>query len=187
MKEHFFITGFTHVIPWGYDHLLFIICLFFVQKSFKDLSLLSLSFTLAHSITLAAGYFKLILVPPPVTEPLIALSIVVLAYLRMKEGPSFKFPFITVFLFGLLHGSGFAGALSAELDRGYSWFAPLLLFNLGIEAAQFFILAFMYILFHEVMKKNEQEMQTITKIICGLCAAAGMFLFVSRLIETFSE
>lgn len=185
VKEHFFVVGFTHVMPWGHDHLLFIICLFFVQKTFSDLSLLSLCFTLAHSITLAAGYFKIIVIPPPVAEPLIALSIVVLAFFRMKGSAQMKFPFFSVFVFGLLHGSGFAGALNTELDKSYSWFAPLLMFNLGIEVAQFSLLACMFILFAVAFKKNESKMEKPSRIICGICAMVGMFLFVSRLIEFF--
>jgi hypothetical protein len=104
------------------------------------------AFTIAHSLTLVATTLELISVPGPPVEATIALSIVFLAVEIVKRKPgklrlSERFPWVVAFLFGLLHGFGFAGALAEiGLPQGEVPMA-LLTFNLGVEAGQLVIVA----------------------------------------------
>jgi hypothetical protein len=104
------------------------------------------SFTLAHSITLALATLGIVRVPGPPVEATIALSILLLAceIVRMRRGESSltqRWPWVVAFTFGLLHGFGFAGALSEiGLPRGDIPLA-LFAFNVGVEAGQLIFIA----------------------------------------------
>lgn len=141
--------GIEHILT-GPDHLLFVLGLMLVVATYGGgwrLLLASLTaFTLAHSLTLGLAMFGIWGLPPKPVEILIALSIVLLAVelaehaRRQQQGPrptlTLRKPWLVAFLFGLLHGFGFAGALSEvglpDAARGWALF----LFNLGVEIGQ---------------------------------------------------
>ncbi len=140
------LLGFEHILE-GLDHLLFVLLLMLLLRRFWRLAGAITSFTLAHSLTLAAATLDWIRVPAPPVEATIALSIMVLAveYLRadpLRPSPLVRRPWLICFPFGLLHGLGFAGALrEIGLPEGETALA-LLFFNLGVEAGQLtFVLA----------------------------------------------
>ena len=137
--------GVAHIL-FGYDHLLFVLALMLIVRNTRALVLTVTAFTVAHSITLALAALGVVHVPGPPVEAAIAFSIVLVAaeILRMRAGqPSLTAnrPWLIAFCFGLLHGFGFAGALSeiglpsAEL--------PLALFgfNIGVELGQLAFIA----------------------------------------------
>ena len=137
--------GVAHIL-FGYDHLLFVLALMLIVRNTRALILTVTAFTVAHSITLALAALGVVHVPGPPVEAAIAFSIVLVAaeILRMRAGqPSLTAnrPWLIAFCFGLLHGFGFAGALSeiglpsAEL--------PLALFgfNIGVELGQLAFIA----------------------------------------------
>jgi len=132
--------GFEHILS-GYDHLLFLLALLLIV--FDKIALLKTitTFTLAHSITLGLATLGLVNVPSAPVETCIALSIVLLAaeaiYMRRGfQSLATRKPWLLAFLFGLLHGLGFAGALAeVGLPQGDIPLA-LLLFNLGVELGQ---------------------------------------------------
>ena len=137
--------GVAHIL-FGYDHLLFVLALMLIVRNTRALILTVTAFTVAHSITLALAALGVVHVPGPPVEAAIAFSIVLVAaeILRMRAGqPSLTAnrPWMIAFCFGLLHGFGFAGALSeiglpsAEL--------PLALFgfNIGVELGQLAFIA----------------------------------------------
>lgn len=132
--------GIEHIL-FGYDHLLFVLALMLIVRSTKALVLTVTAFTLAHSITLALATLGVVHVPGPPVEAAIAFSIVLVAaeIVRLRGGqPSLtaRWPWLIAFCFGLLHGFGFAGALSEiGLPRGD---VPLALFafNVGVESGQ---------------------------------------------------
>lgn len=132
--------GIEHIL-FGYDHLLFVLALMLIVRNVKALVLTVTAFTLAHSITLALATLGVVDVPGPPVEAAIAFSIVLVAaeIVRLRNGqPSLtaRFPWVIAFCFGLLHGFGFAGALSEiGLPRGDVPLA-LLAFNLGVELGQ---------------------------------------------------
>lgn len=132
--------GFEHILE-GADHLLFVFALLVLIQSPGRLVGAITAFTVAHSITLALATLGMLRVPAPPVEAAIALSIVLLAVeiLRRRssgEQLAEKYPWVISFAFGLLHGLGFAGALSQiGLPEGDIPMA-LLAFNLGVEAGQ---------------------------------------------------
>lgn len=132
--------GVEHILL-GVDHLLFVFALLLITHGGRKLVKTVTAFTLAHSITLALTTLDLAHVPGPPVEAVIALSIVFLAaeIVRARdglEGVTFRAPWIVALIFGLIHGFGFAGALSdIGLPQGQIPLA-LLFFNLGVEVGQ---------------------------------------------------
>jgi hydrogenase/urease accessory protein HupE len=132
--------GVEHILL-GIDHLLFVLALMLIARNTRELIKAITAFTVAHSITLAAAALGFVHVPPKPVEAAIALSIafVALEIIRAGDGASgitAKAPWIMAFAFGLLHGFGFAGALSEiGLPAGHIPVA-LLFFNVGVEVGQ---------------------------------------------------
>lgn len=139
----YFVTGVEHILM-GYDHLLFVLCLVLLLNGAWRVAATVTAFTVAHSLTLIATTLDLVSVPGPPVEAAIALSIVFLAVEVVKRKPgelrlTERLPWVVAFLFGLLHGFGFAKALAEiGLPQGEVPMA-LLTFNLGVEAGQLVI------------------------------------------------
>lgn len=141
----YFVTGVEHILM-GYDHLLFVLSLVLLLSGAWRVAATVTAFTIAHSLTLIGTTLGWISLRRAPVEAAIALSIVFLAVEIVKRDPenprlSERVPWIIAFLFGLLHGFGFAGALAEiGLPRGEMPTA-LLTFNLGVEAGQLIIVA----------------------------------------------
>jgi hydrogenase/urease accessory protein HupE len=136
----YFVLGVEHILG-GIDHLLFVLCLLLIVKGNWLLVKTITAFTVAHSITLAVATLGLVNVPQAPVEAVIALSILFLAVelVKQQQGKSdlaMRAPWIVAFIFGLLHGFGFAGALS-EVGLPQSDIPlALLMFNVGVEVGQ---------------------------------------------------
>ncbi|HET9372758.1 MAG TPA: HupE/UreJ family protein [Vicinamibacterales bacterium] len=128
--------GFTHVVPHGLDHMLFVLGLFLLAARARTVAIQVSVFTVAHSITLAVATFGLVSLPAHVVEPLIALSIVYVACENLRATALTRGRLALIFAFGLLHGLGFAGALASLDLRTSSFLATLIGFNIGVEAGQ---------------------------------------------------
>jgi hydrogenase/urease accessory protein HupE len=131
------VLGVEHILS-GVDHLLFVIGLLFLVGFRKKLIGTISAFTLAHSVTLACSVFGWLTLRPPPVEACIALSILLVAGegLRERETLAKRFPALLAFLFGLVHGLGFAGALkSVGLPQNHLPLA-LVSFNVGVELGQ---------------------------------------------------
>jgi hydrogenase/urease accessory protein HupE len=128
-------------IAFGFDHLLFVAVLMLIVRDWRRLVKAITAFTVAHSITLTCATMGWIALPSPPVETMIAISIVMVAAeaVRMERGQSslaIVRPWTVAFVFGLLHGFGFAGALvELGLPQGDIPLA-LLAFNLGVELGQ---------------------------------------------------
>jgi hydrogenase/urease accessory protein HupE len=139
----YFQLGVKHILT-GYDHLLFVLALVLLLTGGWRIAKTVTAFTAAHSLTLIATTLGLISLPRAPVESCIALSIMFLAVEIVKRDPnvprlSERIPWLVAFLFGLLHGFGFAGALAEiGLPKGEVPVA-LLTFNLGVEAGQLII------------------------------------------------
>jgi hydrogenase/urease accessory protein HupE len=139
------VLGIDHILS-GYDHLTFVLALLLLVNGWRRLLLTVTSFTLAHSITLAAATLGLFWLPGPPIEATIALSILFLAseLIKVNRGHTsltVRYPWIVAFVFGLLHGFGFAGALS-EVGLPQSEIpVALLTFNVGVELGQLMFIA----------------------------------------------
>lgn len=133
--------GFVHVLPLGLDHILFVLGLFLLSRAWRPLLLQVTTFTLAHSVTLALATLGRVEVSGSIVEPVIALSIAAVALENIFHPRYTSWRLLIVFVFGLVHGLGFAGALK-DLDLPASSLAVGLVgFNIGVEAAQLAVIA----------------------------------------------
>ncbi len=137
--------GIEHIL-FGIDHLLFVFALLLIVKGWRRLVGTITAFTLAHSITLAAATLGYVHVPQAPVEAVIALSILFLATeiihgLQGRVGLAGRFPWLVAFIFGLLHGFGFAGALAEIGLPEHSIPLALLFFNVGVELGQLIFVA----------------------------------------------
>ncbi len=133
--------GFVHILPQGLDHILFVLALFLLATKSSTLLWQVSTFTLAHTITLALGIFGVINLPSSIVEPLIALSIAYVAIENIVQQKLTKWRLPIIFVFGLLHGLGFASVL-VELGLPESeYVSSLLSFNVGVEFGQITVIA----------------------------------------------
>ena len=186
VAQTYFVTGIEHIL-FGFDHLLFVIALVLLLGGAWTVAKAVTAFTVAHSITLIGttlGFFGL---PQRPVEAVIALSIIFLAVEIIKRKPgkprlSERAPWIIAFLFGLIHGFGFAGALS-EIGLPESDIpTALLTFNLGVEAGQLAIV-FGSLAVLWLMKRYAEKMMRAA-IITGTYAIGitASFWFIERLL-----
>lgn len=181
----FFGFGVEHILT-GYDHLLFLAALLLVCNSLVEAAKIVTCFTVAHSITLAAVALDVVWLPGDIVEPLIALSIVLVAVenLSASAPPLWRRMSLT-FLFGLIHGMGFASALRdlglGTMPGSVMW--PLLKFNLGVEAGQLAVAALLLPLLLRAKSKSERYANRIVVIGSGMVAAIGAYWFITRLID----
>jgi hypothetical protein len=138
--------GYQHIIPLGLDHILFVLSLFLLTPKLKSILWQATAFTVAHTVTLGLSMYHVINPPANIVEPLIALSIMYVA-LENIFSPKLKVARIgVVFLFGLIHGMGFASALGQLGLPKNSYLASLLMFNIGVELGQITIIVIAYFL-----------------------------------------
>lgn len=136
IARQYLALGYTHILPKGRDHILFVLGIFLLSPRLKPMLLQVTAFTIAHSITLALSIYGVISLPSRVVEPLIALSIAYVAIENLVTRELKPWRLGLVFLFGLLHGLGFAGVLrELGLPRD-EFLTGLLTFNLGVEGGQ---------------------------------------------------
>ncbi|MEH7883776.1 HupE/UreJ family protein [Bacillus sp. JJ1609] len=138
----FIRLGFQHILI-GLDHILFIIALVVTSRKKSDVFKIITLFTVAHSVTLGLAAMELISIPSQIVEPLIALSIAFVAIERVI-GLSEKYRYGVVFVFGLIHGIGFAGALELPNPKDWAAIWPVLTFNVGVEFGQALIIALLF-------------------------------------------
>lgn len=180
------ILGFEHILL-GFDHLFFVLALVLLLKGGWLIAKTVTAFTIAHSITLVGTTLGLLSLPSQPVEAVIALSIIFLAVEVVKAKPddrrlSERFPWIVAFLFGLLHGFGFAGALAEiGLPKGDVPLA-LLTFNLGVEIGQLAIVALALAVLYAIRKLRVHWLhptKTATAYGIGIIAT---YWFVERMI-----
>ncbi|MCP5180831.1 MAG: HupE/UreJ family protein [Pseudomonadales bacterium] len=180
--------GIEHLL-FGIDHVLFVVGLVLFIPGRLDLLKTITAFTLAHSLTLALSVLELVKVPQAPVEAIIALSILFLARelvvpVERRSMLTRARPWIMAFLFGLLHGLGFAGVL-AEIGLPSGQFAAsLLLFNVGIEIGQLLVILPMLILITVVHRLTASE-RAFTTYAWVMGSVAGMWT-LDRIIGVFS-
>lgn len=137
--------GFVHIIPLGFDHILFVIGLFLLSPRLRELLWQISAFTVAHTLTLALGVTGVVSLPAAIVEPLIALSIVWVGVENLLTGRLHRWRIGVVFCFGLLHGLGFAGVLSEIGLSGTHFYSALLSFNVGVELGQLAVIVLCFL------------------------------------------
>lgn len=177
--------GFEHIML-GVDHLLFVLGLLFLVSNRWMLIKTITSFTIAHSITLGIATFGWVGVPERPVNAAIALSIVFLAVeiVKLKQGKrclSAQYPWAIAFGFGLLHGFGFASALTDIGLPAENLPAALLFFNIGVEIGQVLFVLLVLGLFasHRTLQANFPSWTKTASIysIGGIAA----FWFIARM------
>ena len=133
--------GFAHVVPDGLDHILFVLGLFLLGRTWKPMLYQVSMFTLAHSVTLALSTLGRVNLPAKVVQPLIAATIALVAIENLWKARYTHGRLLVVFVFGLIHGLGFASALRDLTIPKDALVAALVGFNLGVEGGQLAVIA----------------------------------------------
>jgi hypothetical protein len=180
--RQYLALGFTHILPKGLDHILFVLGLFLL--SMKPLTILKqvTAFTVAHSITLGLTIYGVVSLSPRIVEPLIALSIVYVTVENLVLTEAKPWRIAVVFAFGLLHGMGFAGVLR-ELGLPRSEFLTALVsFNVGVEAGQLAVIALAYLAVGRWFGSAPWYRRRLAIPASALIAAVGLYWTVERLL-----
>lgn len=138
--------GYTHIIPKGLDHILFVLGLFLLSTRLKPLLTQVTSFTVAHSITLGLTMYGVVSLSPKIVEPLIAASIVYVAVENIFTSKLHAWRPLVVFGFGLLHGMGFASVLKEVGIPRSEFLTGLVTFNVGVEFGQLTVITLAFLI-----------------------------------------
>lgn len=186
VARSYFVLGIIHILE-GYDHLLFVIALVLLIGRAGAVIKAATAFTVAHSITLAGSTLGFVGLAQAPVEALIALSIVFLAVEIVKRDPdnpnlAERAPWIVAFLFGLIHGFGFAGALR-EIGLPESDVpTALLTFNLGVEAGQLLIVAATLAFLALLRRYSPAMLRPATVTVTYAIGITASFWFIERLL-----
>ncbi len=180
------IIGVEHIV-FGFDHLLFVLALVLLLKGWRPIAWAVTAFTVSHSITLVGTTLGIMALPQRPVEAIIALSIIFLAAEIIKSKPnqyrlSEQQPWLVAFLFGLLHGFGFAGALAdiglPKDDRVLALFS----FNVGVELGQLAIVAIALIIIAGIRRVAPQTLRGINLALAYAIGTLATYWFVERLV-----
>lgn len=175
--------GITHILL-GVDHLLFVFALLLIVNSRRRLLWTITAFTIAHSITLAGATLGIVYIPQQPVEAVIALSILFLAMEIVhgkngRPGAAARWPWLVAFIFGLLHGFGFAGALAEVGLPQQAIPLALVFFNVGVEIGQLAFVASVLFLGWVLHKLNQQRLLgwAETTVIYTIGGLSSFWLF----------
>jgi hypothetical protein len=173
--------GFAHILPGGLDHILFILGLFLLGSNTKALLKQITAFTVAHSITLALATLGFVHLPGRVIEPLIALSIAFVAAENLFSKEVKPRRTAVVFLFGLVHGMGFAEVFADAGLRGQGLVTALLGFNVGVELGQLAVVA-LALLAVGWFRKHQRYRQFVVVPASVIIGAVALFWTAERIL-----
>ncbi len=173
--------GFEHIVPKGLDHILFILGLFLLSTHLKPLLWQVTMFTVAHTITLALSMNNIIELPANVVEPLIALSIAYVGVENILARSLHRSRLFLVFLFGLLHGLGFAGVLSDFGMPSDDFALALISFNVGVEFGQLAVILIAFILLRPWFKDQLIYRKIVVVPGSMFISVVGFYWFLERL------
>jgi len=176
------VIGFEHIVPKGTDHILFILGIFLLSTRMKPLLWQVTMFTVAHTLTLALSMKGIISLPANIVEPLIALSIAYVGIENVFAHSLHRSRLILVFLFGLLHGLGFAGVLSEFGMPADAFATALISFNIGVELGQIAVIIFAYLLVGIWFRHKTWYHQRIIIPASLIIAAIGLYWTYDRIV-----
>lgn len=174
--------GIAHIIPMGIDHILFVVALCLLNTKLKTILWQATAFTLAHSITLALSMKGVMTLPLPIVEPLIALSIVFVAIENILINELKVWRILIVFLFGLIHGLGFAAALNEIGLPRNKFFTSIISFNAGVELGQILIILCIYLLIIHPMGRKIWYKKIVVYPVSLIIASIALFWTFQRII-----
>ncbi|MDQ6845337.1 MAG: HupE/UreJ family protein [Bacteroidota bacterium] len=143
---YYFKLGVNHIIPYGLDHILFVVSLCLLNTKLKTILWQATAFTVAHTITLALSMKGIIKLPADIIEPLIALSIAFVAIENILLSELKVWRIAIIFMFGLVHGMGFASALNEIGLPRNKFFTSIFSFNVGVEIGQISVISLVFLL-----------------------------------------
>jgi hydrogenase/urease accessory protein HupE len=175
------VLGFTHILPKGLDHVLFVLGIFLVGRRLRPILLQVTAFTIAHSITLALSITGIFTLPASIVEPAIAFSIAYIAIENVVVKDLRPWRYGMVFGFGLLHGLGFAGVLR-ELGLPPSAFVPALFgFNVGVELGQLTVIGAAFLMVGVWFRDRTWYRSRVVLPASVMIACAGLYWTLERL------
>jgi hypothetical protein len=179
--SYYVALGFEHILPAGLDHILFIIGLYLLSPRLKDIIWQATAFTAAHTVTLILSMKNIIVAPPDLIEPIIALSIAFVAVenIVLKELKPWRIGL--VFVFGLVHGMGFAAALNEIGLPPDAFYSSLIAFNIGVEVGQLTVIAACFFLFGKWFQHKIWYRPRVVYPISLCIAALAVYWTVERL------
>lgn len=177
--------GFQHILPQGLDHVLFVVALYLNARSWNSLLLQVATFTLAHTITLALAATGVVSSPGDIIEPLISLSIVLLALeaIVFRKPNPWRLP--VIFAFGLLHGLGFGSVMKAYLENA-DLSAGLIGITVGVEMGHLLVLvvtglvAFLIQLILKSFNRSSLYQPAVVTPAAAIIAAIGLYWTLQR-------
>ncbi len=184
IARQYLVLGYTHILPKGLDHILFVLGIFLLSPRVKTMVLQVTAFTVAHSITLGLSIYGLVSLPSRVVEPLIALSIAYVAIENLITRELKPWRLALVFTFGLLHGLGFAGVLRELGLPREEFLTGLLTFNLGVEGGQLTVIAIAMLLVWPFVQRGWYRHRVVIPASLVI-AAIGIYWTITRLAANF--
>lgn len=176
----YMLIGFWHIFPRGLDHILFIIGIALLALSWQKLLTMVTIFTLAHSTTLLLAIYGVLKLSPSVVEPLIALSIAYIGIENLRSPSHLYRCYGIIFIFGLLHGLGFAAVLSNFDLKTHTFTVSLIGFNVGVEIGQVLIITLVLVLLW-LMNKTKLETKTyLINPVAIIISAIGLLWTIER-------
>ncbi len=177
----YIVIGYSHIVPKGQDHILFILGLFLLSTHWRPLLMQVTMFTVAHTITLGLAMNNVVELPANVVEPLIALSIAYVGIENLTTRTLHKSRLILVFIFGLLHGLGFAGVLSDFGMPEDDFAVALISFNVGVELGQITVISLAFVLLSVWFKNRQRYRKMVVMPGSILISVVGLYWFFERL------
>ena len=172
--------GFTHIIPSGADHILFVIGLCLLSTNIKTILWQATAFTVAHSITLALSMKNIVMAPGAIVEPIISLSIMFVAVENMLVKKLSPWRMLVVFLFGLIHGMGFASALNEIGLPPGKFFTSVIAFNAGVELGQIAVIAAVFTLLIRPYRNRPWYRKSVVYGISAFIALIAFYWTIER-------
>ena len=187
-KSHSFFAflrlGVEHILT-GYDHLLFLFALMVVCRDLRSIFTVITCFTVAHSITLALATLDIVRLPGRIVEPTIAATITYVGIENLVRGDAPKWRGLITFLFGLVHGLGFADALKefGIGSGGVGIVMPLVGFNLGVEVGQLSVAAIVLPILWQ-LRRNSVFVRRWVPVCSVAVTLAGGFWMIERMMQS---
>ena len=178
----YFNLGFKHVIPLGLDHILFLLSLYFLNSSLKSVLIQCSVFTIAHTLSIGLSVAGYITPKSSIVEPLIAISILYSAIENIFHGRNNPFRMSIVFIFGIIHGMGFALALMEKGISSTNFLGALFSFNIGVEIGQVVILLLAHFLVGKWFSGEQWYRERIVYPVSSIISIIAIYWTFERII-----
>lgn len=173
----YFVLGYTHILPDGLDHILFVLGLFLLSQKLGALLWQTTAFTIAHSITLIAAMYDMMSAPAYLVETFVALSIAYVAIENLFTRELHWWRPVVIFAFGLLHGLTFAGSLKEIGLPQDALLASLLSFNVGVELGQISVIALAFLAVGWWREREWYHLRIVTPASLAIACVAIVWAF----------